>query len=312
MTTHGLRRLSVECLEHRRCLASSMGWDGPGLGTAELLYSVGAIPEQLDRQQVESTIEAALDVWSDVANIEFKQTTKNGQADAIDIRFKSLDGAGGTLARAYFPDDLNRNPIAGDVEFDVDENWEIGNDQGSAAYDLMLVAVHEIGHALGLSHAPAETAVMHHAVSAQSYFQGLSHDDIDHALELYAAAPPQLSAPPSMPPISSIGTTSPTTGEPAPNSPVEYSQPPAIQPPTKASPPTTSSQPSTPDEPTSDSPSEPDVDTSPTKHESAWTVLRYRLSLMRSALLRLSFNSAATSVDDLLTDPSGTPHRFQA
>jgi hypothetical protein len=286
-----------------------MGWDGPGLGTAELLYSIGPTPEQLDRQQVESTIEAALDVWSDVANVEFKQTPKNGQTDAIDIRFKALDGTGGTLARAYFPDDLNRNPIAGDVEFDIDENWEIGNDRGLAAYDLMLVAVHEIGHALGLSHSPAETAVMHHAVSALSYFQGLSHDDIDHALELYAAAPPpQVSTPPPAPPVSSSGTTSPRTGSPTPSPPVEYSQQPDSQPPTDIQPPTETS---TPDEPTSDSPREPDVDTSPTKNESAWTILRYRLSLMRSALLRLSFNSAATSVDDLLTDPSGAPERFQ-
>jgi hypothetical protein len=93
---------------------------------------------------VETTIRAALDVWADVTNITFVQAATRGLGDSLDFVFRPLDGSGGTLAQAYFPDDVNPESIAGNVQFDAAASWEVGNSLGSRAFDLLLVAVHEI------------------------------------------------------------------------------------------------------------------------------------------------------------------------
>ena len=178
---------TFDCLETRLCL-SSVGWDGPGLGSAELTYFIGGAPSSLNQAEVEATLQQALEVWSDVVDVQFTQTSMRGQRDSIDFQFAPIDGAGGTLAQAYLPDDVNSARIAGDITFDTSETWEIGNRLGSRAFDLLWVAVHEIGHALGLDHSRAGGSVMNDTVSPNQSFARLSAADIDAALALYAAA----------------------------------------------------------------------------------------------------------------------------
>jgi hypothetical protein len=180
-------RLLMEQLECRRCLAASVGWDGPGLGSATLNYSVASVPSGMNQQLVESTIATALKVWSDVADINFVKTTQRGLSRSLDFTFSPIDGSGGTLAQAYFPADVNPARIAGDVQFDSSESWEVGNALGSRAFDLLEVAVHEIGHALGLDHSHASGSVMADTVSPSESFSKLSTADIAAIRGLYAA-----------------------------------------------------------------------------------------------------------------------------
>ena len=183
----GMSAHSYGKLETRRCL-TSVGWDGAGQGGAELTYYVGDAPATVEQAVFEDTIEEALNVWAEVADIEFTQTSVPGLPDSLDITSAYIDGNGGTLAFAYLPDDVNQQAIAGDVVFDISESWEVGNEQGSEAFDLLYVAVHELGHALGLEHNDVPGSVMNEAVSPNEAFSGLSDFDEQAIQTLYAAA----------------------------------------------------------------------------------------------------------------------------
>ncbi|QDV57030.1 matrixin family metalloprotease [Rosistilla oblonga] len=182
------RILVTETLESRRVLTASVGWDGPGLGSAELTYNISGNPSSLSQAETTAAIETALNAWSSVVDVSFTPTDQSGLRDSIDISFTNIDGDGGTLAQAYFPDDVNPARIAGDIQFDSSEVWEVGNSLGNQAFDLVWVAVHEIGHALGLDHLDDASAVLAPFVSLSQSFSGLSSEDIAEITSLYAAA----------------------------------------------------------------------------------------------------------------------------
>lgn len=178
-----------QTLEARRCLSftGSVGWDGVGLGAADLNYYVGNAPEAIDQATFQSVITQALSVWSEVVEVDFTETPFAGQRRSLDFTSGHMDGPGGKMGEAYFPDDVSPPIIAGDVQFEAMERWEVGNELGGEAYDLMYVAVHEIGHALGLTHVPRLDSVMGPITLTDVVFDGLSDDDIRAIRQLYKA-----------------------------------------------------------------------------------------------------------------------------
>lgn len=207
---------AFECMEGRLCMAASVGWDGPGQGSASLTYFVGDVPANfgLSQAEVETALRTAMAAWSAAVDITFTETQTRGLPDSIDFSFSGIDGPGGTLAQAYFPDDVNPRIIAGDVQFDTGESWENGNARGRNAFDLVYVAVHELGHALGLDHSDHADSVLAARASANQQFGGLSAHDVDAILTLYApakvgAAPPVAPTTPASVPTNPRGSTQP-------------------------------------------------------------------------------------------------------
>lgn len=135
-------------------------------------------------------IEAAFDAWSAVADLTFVEMPDPGShivfgdARTVDIRIAGhrMDGASGTLAHTFFPPE-NLGAAAGDLHFDIAENWVIGFD--GPGIDIFQVAAHEIGHAIGLGHELDELALMNPFYSED--FRGLQPDDIAGAQFLYGA-----------------------------------------------------------------------------------------------------------------------------
>ncbi|XP_003792956.1 matrix metalloproteinase-17 [Otolemur garnettii] len=132
----------------------------------------------LGRDTVRALMYYALKVWSDITPLNFHEVA--GSAADIQIDFSKadhndrypFDGPGGTVAHAFFPGDHH---AAGDTHFDDDEAWTFRSSDAHGM-DLFAVAVHEFGHALGLSHAAAANSIM------RPYYQGPVGDPLRYGL----------------------------------------------------------------------------------------------------------------------------------
>ena len=138
-------------------------------------------------------IAAAFAAWSAVANIQFVQVADgnaafNAPGATADIRIgaHTFDGPSNTLAHAYYPPP-NGTTASGDIHFDRQEIW--GCVAGGGAIDIGIVALHEIGHALGLAH---ETRSGRRAVMNPTYNPSVASvllgDDINGGTTIYGSS----------------------------------------------------------------------------------------------------------------------------
>ncbi len=187
------------------------GWAGPGHGAATLHYVFSQLTGQLPASQIEAAIQQAMAQWAQVAQVTWEQGTNPAGAETVNIFFATgahgdgypFGGPGGILAHTFYPAPPNPEPIAGDTHFNDADTWNIG-----ANTDVFSVALHELGHSLGLGHSDDPTDVMY------PYYKmvtTLNSGDIAAIQTLYAsgpAAPPVTTPPPVTPP--SLPTPPPT------------------------------------------------------------------------------------------------------
>ncbi|XP_069495152.1 stromelysin-1-like [Ambystoma mexicanum] len=172
----------------------------PAWKKTALTYRILNYTPDMARADVDTAIQRAFKVWSDVTPLTFTRIYA-GTAD-IQISFGAkahgdfypFDGPHGTLAHAFAPG----NDIGGDAHFDEDEYWT----KGVAGYNLFLVAAHEFGHSLGLSHSNDRRALMYptYTNADPTRFQ-LPQDDVNGIQALYgAASKPNPNTPPPVRP----------------------------------------------------------------------------------------------------------------
>ncbi|XP_034563503.1 matrix metalloproteinase-25 isoform X2 [Notolabrus celidotus] len=167
----------------KRYALSGLKWHKTDITWSVHSYPSPSQSPSLTSGTVDSILTHAFKAWSDAAPLRFRRLAANSRGPGGDIRvsFSSLlhndgypfDGQGGTLAHAFFP---TGDEIAGDTHFDDHEIWSYGGNDGST--DLFTVAVHEFGHALGLSHSSSDPSIM------RPYYQGPVGDINGYQLDL--------------------------------------------------------------------------------------------------------------------------------
>ena len=201
-------RPSVEGLEDRMLLYATEGamWqfgsritysfvpDGTSIGgvSSNLFSTLNA---SYTTSTWEAQFEKAAAQWASYSNINLAQVSDNGEAMGAagdqqddphvgDIRISMIPmGTNGVLAFTMLPPAYNGGTDAGDIVFNSSYAWGINNGN----YDVETVALHEMGHALGMAHSTSTTAAMYGTYEGVN--QMLMLDDQQGIASIYGSYP---------------------------------------------------------------------------------------------------------------------------
>lgn len=150
-------------------------------------------PDMPGREEKQA-VSRAFRTWQREIPIDFKEV---GVANNPNFRIgwfagnhgdnSPFDGIGNTLAHAFYPPPCG-GAFAGALHFDEAEGWALAH--GGGNFDTETVALHEIGHLLGLAHSDVPGSVMFPTYQGQR--RALAQDDIDGIRSLYGRRGPTL------------------------------------------------------------------------------------------------------------------------
>ncbi|XP_046452877.1 uncharacterized protein LOC124200653 [Daphnia pulex] len=148
-----------------------------------LTYDVKVYTSKLSHSEVDHEIARAFKLWENASVLTFTQVT-TGQADIV-IRFVQKEHG-----CSYRESDLGNHVLAhafsplhgGEAHFHESVKWTIDSPIGT---NLLHVAVHEIGHSLGLFHSTVPSSVMYFTDKNYDPHFKLSEDDISAIQHLY-------------------------------------------------------------------------------------------------------------------------------
>ena len=145
-------------------------------------------------------IRRAFDRWEAATNIDFQEVA-DSFANDIRVGFARLDGAAGAQLGEAWQITWQATPVTPvrmEVAFDDDEPWVWENGrivEASSGVPFYVVALHEIGHAIGLDHYEGEAAVMNSLMTGS--MTDLFPSDLAGIQALYGVK----GAPPVVPPV---------------------------------------------------------------------------------------------------------------
>ncbi|WP_395745613.1 matrixin family metalloprotease [Prosthecobacter sp.] len=162
-------------------------WDRKSLN-----YSLGDATQYVSADQAFQAVRNAFATWSSITSFSFHEVSSDQFPDIIigwvtssDSDFPNM-AQNDVLAHADYPP--NCAVISGigprPLHFnDTTAIWCVGATPG--AFDIESVALHEIGHILGLAHSSDISAVMYPSVQPNAIRRDLAQDDIDGIRQLY-------------------------------------------------------------------------------------------------------------------------------
>ena len=157
----------------------------------------------LGEEKTLNEIENAFSVWQNVCNLKFERVFDGSQVMniaflsdnekqnvEINCPYKLNNKKSGTLAHGFYP---GNSTLSGDLHFD-NERWpDQKTISGHGKYNLFSVAVHEIGHCIGLFHNTEDKdsimqPIYKSGFSVENKNKILSASDIKTVQEMYGAA----------------------------------------------------------------------------------------------------------------------------
>ncbi|KAJ6767712.1 MATRIX METALLOPROTEINASE [Salix koriyanagi] len=180
-TKHYHTHKSIHTLAHYNFIPGNRRWT-----KRQLTYTFRSSVQVSAARNIRSIFAKAFQRWAQVTGFTFQEVAGSSPADIV-IGFhrgdhndgQPFDGPGGTLAHATPPATIAR------CHFDADESWS--ENPGPTQMDLESVAVHEIGHLLGLDHNddPSADAIMSSRIAPGTEKRDLRADDIEGVRALY-------------------------------------------------------------------------------------------------------------------------------
>ncbi|WP_261556777.1 matrilysin family metalloendoprotease [Frankia tisae] len=163
-------------------VVSGSHWD-----KSTITYRFENSGSDLQATDAQAAVKAAFQRWSAVVPLTFQEVTTGGDiligwfsGEHGDGKTNAFDGPSGVLAHCFSPPP-GGGSFAGDLHFDEAETWT--TDTPASGTDLLTVALHEIGHGIGLDHSADPAAVMY------AYYGGirreLTVDDIAGIRQIY-------------------------------------------------------------------------------------------------------------------------------
>lgn len=186
--------------------AGDVKWGTPTLGTASgtVTWSADYVTSlnygsSFSASDFDAALMAAFDKWESVASIDFQMVASGG-----DVQVGTASYGGSVAGKASYSFDGNpglSEIFNGTVNFNSDMVWSPYG--GSGGVDFYAVALHEIGHIIGLGHVNDPSEIMNPTVFADD----LGNGDIAGAQFLYGRDPGDASAP-----TGQVNASDPTVG----------------------------------------------------------------------------------------------------